>query len=306
LVDEFQDTNSLQYAWIRLLTGPQSQLLVVGDDDQSIYGWRGARIENILAIDKDFPGTRTIRLEQNYRSTAAILKAANALISNNEGRLGKELWTAGEDGEPLKLYTAFNDFEEARFIVDRIQQWCESGHARSECAILYRSNAQSRLLEQALSQASIPYRVYGGLRFYERMEIKDALAYLRLCSNRYDDPSFERVINTPTRGIGQRSLDLIRDNARAYGTPLWQGAQRIIDEGQLPARGSNAIAQFLSLIDSLSKALDGAELWEQVEHVVAHSGLIEHFKKEKGGRGEDRIENLEELVNAARSFEPPV
>ena len=227
LVDEFQDTNRIQYAWLRLFVGPERNLFVVGDDDQSIYGWRGAKVENILKFDNDFPGTRVIRLEQNYRSTGTILKAANAVISHNTGRLGKNLWTAGEVGEPIELYTAYTDFEETRFVIDRIQDWVTRGHARAECAVLYRSNAQSRLFEERLINEGIPYRVYGGLRFFERAEIKDALAYLRLMASRHDDPSFERVVNLPTRGIGAKTMDAVRERAKGEKISLWEAVQKL-------------------------------------------------------------------------------
>ncbi|MDE2089114.1 MAG: UvrD-helicase domain-containing protein, partial [Gammaproteobacteria bacterium] len=219
LVDEFQDTNTIQYAWLRQLAGRDGNVFAVGDDDQSIYGWRGARIENILRFSKDFPRTHTIRLEQNYRSTATILSAANALIAHNSGRMGKNLWTQGERGEPMLLYAAFNEQDEARFVVARIQQWVEQGQPRGAIAILYRSNAQSRVFEEVLIAAGVPYRVYGGLRFFERAEIKDALAYLRLIANRADAAAFERVVNTPARGIGERSLEAVRQRARERGLP---------------------------------------------------------------------------------------
>ncbi|MBI3569568.1 MAG: UvrD-helicase domain-containing protein, partial [Gammaproteobacteria bacterium] len=228
LVDEFQDTNRIQYAWLRQFVGPERNLFVVGDDDQSIYGWRGAKVENILKFENDFPGTRTIRLEQNYRSTGTILKAANAVISHNTGRLGKNLWTAGEEGEPIQLYTGYTDFDEARFVIDRIQDWVARGHARAECAVLYRSNAQSRLFEERLINEGIPYRVYGGLRFFERAEIKDALAYLRLMASRHDDPSFERVVNLPTRGIGAKTVDTVRERAKGEKISMWDAAQKLL------------------------------------------------------------------------------
>ena len=302
LVDEFQDTNTLQYAWLRVLSGDRITPFVVGDDDQSIYGWRGARIDNIQNFSRDFPGARTVRLEQNYRSTGNILEAANALIVNNSGRLGKNLWTDGNRGEPIYLYTAFNDLDEARFIVERIRQWQDEGRRRDEVALLYRSNAQSRVLEEALMAAGVPYRVYGGLRFFERAEIKSALAYLRLLDNRNDDPSFERVVNTPTRGIGERTLQAVRDHARDHDQSLWQAAVGLVREGTLPARAGNALAAFLGLIDDLARDVDGLPLQEQVGLVVEGSGLIGHYKKEKGEKGQARIENLEELVNAARGF----
>ena len=302
LVDEFQDTNSLQYAWLRLLVGDTGRLFVVGDDDQSIYGWRGARIEHIQRFSKDFPDAQVLRLEQNYRSTGNILAAANALIANNSGRLGKTLWTSGAHGEKIHLYSAFNDLDEARFVAERIRLWTEQGRARREAALLYRSNAQSRVLEEALIQFGIPYRVYGGLRFFERQEIKDALAYLRLVANRNDDASFERVVNTPTRGIGERSLEAVRTHARANSVSLWEAAQAVVQNGVNTARGTGAVMTFVELVDRLGKECAGQTLGEQMELVIAHSGVLDHYRKEKGEKGQARIENLEELVNAARQF----
>lgn len=215
LIDEFQDTNTIQYSWLKLLAGTDGLPFAVGDDDQSIYRWRGARVENLQQFRRDYPSVQLFRLEQNYRSTGNILAAANALISNNNGRLGKNLWTSGEQGEPVKLYAAFNERDEADFVINRIRDWTSKGGRRSDCAILYRSNAQSRTFEEALLSARIPYRVYGGLRFFERAEIKDALAYLRLIFSRNDDASFERIVNLPTRGIGTKTLDAVRNYARA-------------------------------------------------------------------------------------------
>ncbi|HAR56657.1 MAG TPA: DNA helicase II, partial [Idiomarina baltica] len=248
LVDEFQDTNSIQYAWIRLLSGQDNIVTIVGDDDQSIYGWRGARVENIQQFLDDYPAAMTIRLEQNYRSTGNILRAANSVIANNSDRLGKDLWTEGNEGEPISLYAAFNEMDEARYIVGRIEEWRDQGGALQDVALLYRSNAQSRVLEEALLHARLPYRIYGGLRFFERQEIKDALAYLRLVSNRDDDAAIERVINTPTRGIGNRTLDIIRQTAREQKKSLWQAATQLVDEKQLAGRARNAVASFIELI----------------------------------------------------------
>lgn len=304
LVDEFQDTNTIQYAWLRLLAKDNDDLFVVGDDDQSIYGWRGARVENIQRFCNDFPNHRLIRLEQNYRSTGHILDAANALITHNRGRLGKRLWTQGSRGEPIRVYAAFNDLDEARFVIDRIQHWLEQGRSRGEVAILYRSNAQSRLFEEQLIAASIPYRVYGGLRFFERAEVKSALAYLRLIANRDDDPSFERVVNLPARSIGPRTVDAVREYARAQGIPLWLAAQTLCRTHALPARAASSLRGFLQLIDALDEATQGLTLADQVKRVVEGSGLIEHYGKEKGDSGEARVENLKELVNAARQFAP--
>jgi DNA helicase II / ATP-dependent DNA helicase PcrA len=303
LVDEFQDTNAIQYQWLMLLTGPQGLPFVVGDDDQSIYRWRGARVENLQQFRRDFPQAVLYKLEQNYRSTGTILKAANALIANNAGRLGKTLWTSGEDGERVKVYAAFNERDEADFVVNRIRDWVAHGGARREVAVLYRSNAQSRVFEEAFLNARMPYRVYGGLRFFERAEIKDALAYLRLIASRADDTSFERVVNLPVRGIGAKTMDTVRDFARSQTTSLWNGAQSCI-QGALPQRAALALQAFMALIDKLAHEIQGLELHEQVDHVIQMSGLIEHFKKEKGERGEGRIENLLELVSAARGFSP--
>ncbi len=269
----------------------------------SIYRWRGARVENLHQFRRDYPQAQLVKLEQNYRSTGTILKAANALIANNSGRLGKNLWTSGADGERVKLYAAFNERDEADFVVNRIRDWVEHGGARSEVAVLYRSNAQSRVFEEAFLNARMPYRVYGGLRFFERAEIKDALAYLRLIASRADDTSFERVVNLPTRGIGARTLDQVREMARAKGTSLWMAAAMCI-EGELAQRAAQALAGFMQTIDKLAEEVRGLELHDQVDHIVQSSGLIEHYKKEKGERGEGRIENLLELVSAARGFSP--
>ena len=301
LVDEFQDTNAIQYKWLTLLAGESGIPFVVGDDDQSIYRWRGARVENLHQFRRDFPAAKLYRLEQNYRSTGNILKAANALIANNAGRLGKTLWTSGAEGERIKLYAAFNERDEADFVVNRIREWVAQGGQRRAVAVLYRSNAQSRVFEEAFLNARMPYRVYGGLRFFERAEIKDALAYLRLVSSRTDDTSFERVVNLPTRGIGAKTLDWLREHARAHGTSLWTAAAACSADGAAQ-RGAQALQGFLSLIDALAREIQDLELHEQVDHVIQMSGLIEHFKKEKGERGEGRVENLLELVSAARGF----
>ncbi len=302
LVDEFQDTNSIQYRWLNVLAEAHNNIVAVGDDDQSIYGWRGARVENILRFENDYPGTRVVRLEQNYRSTSMILDAANAVIDHNQSRLGKKLWTAGEAGEKIKLYTAFNEIDEARFVVDRAQAWIGTGQQRQSIAILYRSNAQSRVFEEILLDAGIPYRVYGGLRFFERAEIKDALAYLRLLAYRESDPAFERVVNVPSRGIGNKTLDMIRGHARRGEQSLWTAALSLCTGGGLSARATTAITRFMQLIDELDRASAHLSLSERTNVVIRRSGLIEHFRKEKGEKGEARIENLEELVNAAGNF----
>ncbi len=306
LVDEFQDTNTIQYAWLRLLAGGKEGeppwLFVVGDDDQSIYGWRGARIENIQQFNRHFPEARIVRLEQNYRSTGTILAASNAVIACNDGRLGKELWTHGAQGEPIYLYQAINDLDEANFVVERIARWVEEGGLRKQCAVLYRSNAQSRVLEEALLARGMPYRVYGGLRFFERAEIRDAMAYLRLINNRTDDAAFERVVNHPPRGIGIRTLEIVREFARQQEISLWQAAVQLLELQRLKGRASNALGGFLRLIDQLEEHTQSLDLAALVDHVRLHSGLVAHFGREKGERAQARLDNLEELVNAARNF----
>lgn len=303
LVDEFQDTNAVQYAWLRMLGGQDSYVTAVGDDDQSIYGWRGARIENIQAFEEHFKSTQITRLEQNYRSTGTILAAANAVILNNSGRLGKNLWTSGGDGEPIHLYCAFNEQDEARYVVEKIEELVRQGHNRQEVAILYRSNAQSRILEEAMVRQGMAYRIYGGHRFYDRLEIKNALAYLRLVLNRHDDTAFERVINTPTRGIGNKTVEGIRLLAREQGCSLFQAAQHLLANKGITARAGGLIQQFLDLLSDLEQRFEGLSLGSQVETVLEVTRLMEFHRNEKGERGQARVENLEELVNACRNFE---
>ena len=303
LVDEFQDTNAVQYAWLRLLAANASSLMIVGDDDQSIYGWRGARIENIQQFNQDFPKSQTIRLEQNYRSTATILKAANALIDHNSGRLGKNLWTSDADGEPIRFYQAFNEQDEARYIVEVIEQALrQDGYRRQDIAILYRSNAQSRVLEEALLRAAIPYRIHGGQRFFERLEIRNALGYLRLLRSRHDDGAIERIINVPPRGIGTKTVEQLREFARENECSLWQAMQQMTDNKLLSGRASNAIQAFMLLVDQLEIATAELPLHQCTRHVIEHSGLLTYHKEEKGEKGQSRVENLDELVNAALAF----
>jgi DNA helicase-2/ATP-dependent DNA helicase PcrA len=304
LVDEFQDTNAIQYAWLKMVAGDSGWMFAVGDDDQSIYGWRGARIENIQQFPRDFPGVTTVRLEQNYRSTANILSASNALIANNQGRMGKNLWTSGSKGDPIVLYTAFNDLDEARFVVGRIQQWVEAGDRRDDVAILYRVSAQSRVFEEALMASNLPYRVHGGLRFYERAEIKNALAYLRLVASRHDDASFERVVNVPPRGIGARTVEALRQAARRTQDSLWSAAKKLVDGNGLPARATAAVADFMRLIESLDEECDEQSLDAQTEIVIEKSGLMDFYRRDKTDRAQTRVENLEELVTAAKQFTP--
>jgi DNA helicase-2/ATP-dependent DNA helicase PcrA len=335
LVDEFQDTNTLQYAWIRVLAGATGQVFVVGDDDQAIYGWRGAKVENVQQFLRDFPGARTIKLEQNYRSTSTILKAANSVIQRNGSRLGKQLWTAGDEGERIALYAAYNEQDEARFVIERIREYiAEHGDAK-DCAILYRSNAQSRNFEEQLVQRNIAYRVYGGQRFFDRAEVKDALAYLRLTANRHDDAAFERAVNTPTRGIGDRTLDVLRRRARRDNTSMWEAALgELSSGGELAGRAKNAVKAFLGLIEEMARAFSPSPLRgegrgegtglpdtsaspapptslgsqeltlaEQIDHAITHSGLRDFYEKDSRGNGEARVENLDELVNVASRFE---
>lgn len=342
LIDEFQDTNTLQYAWIRVLAGATGQVFVVGDDDQAIYGWRGAKVENVQQFLKDFPGALTIKLEQNYRSTSTILKAANSLIARNGGRLGKQLWTAGDEGERIALYAAYNEQDEARFVIERIREYIDEHGSAKDCAILYRSNAQSRNFEEQLTQRNLPYRVYGGQRFFERVEIKDALAYLRLTSNRHDDAAFERAVNTPPRGIGDRTLDVLRRRARTENTSMWEAALQELSASELAGRAKNAVKAFLTLIDQMARDFapappgaegagdvlpeaetpgqttrapnslpdgeraqrqDGLTLAEQIDHAITHTGLRDFYEKDSRGNAESRVENLDELVNVASRFE---
>ncbi|HEY8585839.1 MAG TPA: 3'-5' exonuclease [Rhodanobacter sp.] len=330
LVDEFQDTNTLQYAWIRVLAGATGQVFVVGDDDQAIYGWRGAKVENVQQFLRDFPGARTIKLEQNYRSTSTILKAANSVIQRNAGRLGKQLWTAGDDGERIALYAAYNEQDEARFVIERIREYIDEHGAAKDCAILYRSNAQSRNFEEQLVQRRIGYRVYGGQRFFERAEVKDALAYLRLTANRHDDAAFERAVNTPPRGIGDRTLDVLRRRARVDNSSMWEAALAELTGADLAGRAKNAVKGFLTLIDGMARAFGGTAseapgaaaesaagapatdvsaslpaltLAEQIDHAITHTGLRDFYENDSRGNAETRVENLDELVNVASRFE---
>ncbi|QYJ82025.1 DNA helicase II [Shewanella aegiceratis] len=305
LVDEFQDTNAIQYAWIRVLAGSTANVMIVGDDDQSIYGWRGAQVENLHRFLQDFPAAQTIRLEQNYRSSGNILNASNELIANNPDRLGKKLWTEDKDGEKIGLYCAFNEMDEARFIVGRITDWQDMGGNLSDCAILYRSNAQSRVLEEALLHKGMAYRIYGGLRFFERQEIKDAMGYLRLISNKNDDAAFERIINTPTRGIGDRTLEILRSTARQQELTLWQTCLRLLDEKVLSGRAANAVRGFMDLIVTLQQETAEQSLHRMTDHVIQASGLKAMYEAEKGEKARARVENLEELVTAARTFVMP-
>ncbi len=305
LVDEFQDTNSIQYAWIRMLAGEHGSVLVVGDDDQSIYGWRGAQVANVQHFRRDFADVQVVKLEQNYRSSGNILEAANALIANNEDRMGKKLWTADDKGTPITLYAAFNEQDEARYVVEQVEQWLAKGRRADEVAIVYRTTAQSRLFEEYLLKASVAYRVYGGQRFFERAEIKDALAYLRLLQNPNDDAALERVINTPARGIGQKTISVLRVQARESSLPMWQATQECIRQNLLPARAQSALNGFMGLISDMRERMENWTLGNQVQGILEDSKLVTHYEKEPREKMESRIENLRELVNAATAFVIP-
>jgi DNA helicase-2/ATP-dependent DNA helicase PcrA len=300
LVDEFQDTNTLQYKWLRMLSGPRTAVFAVGDDDQSIYAFRGAKVANMQQFERDFATpeqpVKLIKLEQNYRSHGHILDAANALIRNNRARLGKNLWTSEGKGELVRAFAAATDHDEAAFVVDVVKGLSADGVALDEVALLYRSNAQSRILEHALFSAGLPYRVYGGLRFFERAEVKHALAYLRLIAAPEDDGAFLRIVNFPPRGIGARTLEQLQDAARTQSTTLWQVAA----SGALAGKAGTALGSFVRLIMKLRTETQALPLPEAVEHVLEHAGLIAHYKAEKDGQ--DRVENLEELITAAESF----
>jgi len=307
LIDEFQDTNAIQYGFVRLLAGDSGHVFVVGDDDQAIYGWRGAKVENVQRFLRDFAstpagGATTLKLEQNYRSSANILGAANAVITHNPDRLGKQLWTESGEGEPIDLYAAYNEVDEARFVVERIRQWVGDGGSHRETAILYRSNAQSRAFEEALLAEQIPYRVYGGMRFFERAEIKDTLAYLRLVANRDDDAAFERAVNTPTRGIGERTLDEVRRRARGDAVSLWEASIRVAREPVLAGRARNALMGFHALVDALAEETRELPLKDKIDHVLMRSGLRAHYAAESKGSLDSRTDNLDELVSVASRF----
>ena len=303
LVDEFQDTNTIQYNWLKEVASKASTITAVGDDDQSIYGWRGAKVENIASFEASFEKAKIIRLEQNYRSTSVILSAANALIDNNQDRLGKNLWTDSLEGEPITLYQAYNEQDEARFIAGTIKNWMDGGELYQDVGIVYRSNAQSRALEEALLRINIPYRIYGGLRFYERMEIKNAMSYLKVVFNPHDNPAFERSIANPTRGIGVKSQAKIRDAAKVYNLSYIKAAAKLLDEGKMGGKAGQGLRAYLELIAHCIELLDTTPLSDLMELIIQKSGLYQYHKKEAGEKGKTRIENLEELVTSAKNFE---
>lgn len=303
LVDEFQDTNTIQYQWLSLLAAKAKSVTVVGDDDQSIYGWRGAKIENIRRFEKEFKGATVVRLEQNYRSTSTILSAANALISHNGSRFGKTLWTEGEKGDLITVYSGFNEEDEALFVVREIRAAAAKGVRLNDIGLLYRSNAQSRVLEEALVRSGISYTIYGGLRFFERAEIKDALAYLRLALNFKDNTSFERVVNVPPRGIGEKSLQKIQELAEEKQFSYWEAAKEIVSLGVMAGKAQGGLLNFIELIESLMGYSSQGALTELIQLTIRNSGLLQFFKEQKGEKALNRADNLEELINAANDFE---
>jgi DNA helicase-2/ATP-dependent DNA helicase PcrA len=294
LVDEFQDTNTLQYAWLKIFAGPETAVFAVGDDDQSIYAFRGAQVGNMASFEREFHVDHVIKLERNYRSFGNILDAANELIARNTHRLGKNLRTEAGPGEPVRVRESTSDFAEAQWFVEEAQQLHREGTPRSDIALLYRSNAQSRVMESALFNAGLPYKVYGGLRFFERAEVKHALSYLRLIENPSDDTSFLRVVNFPTRGIGARTVEQLQDAARTSGRSLYQSV------GALAGKGGGNVQAFVAMIDAMREKTRGMTLRDIIEHMLHASGLVEFYKTDKEGR--DRLENLDELVNAAEAF----
>ena len=303
LIDEFQDTNVIQYAWLNEVASKEASITAVGDDDQSIYGWRGAKVGHLEDFKTKHKHNETIRLEQNYRSTSIILNAANALIENNQARLGKNLWTESNEGEQITLYQAFNEQDEARFVAEIIKSWMDGGELFSDSAVIYRSNAQSRAIEEALLRANIPYRIYGGLRFYDRLEIKNAISYLRIIFNPHDNPAFERSVANPTRGVGAKTLAKIRSLANKHNISYIQASSKMIDENLISGRGANGLKKFLEIILGLCGKIDDISLSEIVGSILEQSGLIQFHEKEPGEKGKTRKENLEELLSAAKNFE---
>jgi len=306
LVDEFQDTNHLQYKWLKALYhNEENHMMAVGDDDQSIYSWRGAQVAHMHRFEKDYAPVAVIRLEQNYRSTQTILKAANEIISYNSNRLGKQLWSEGDAGELITLYCAFNERDEAYFIVSRMQSLFQQGHAYKDMAILYRSNAQSRVLEERLIDMQIPYRIYGGQKFFDRAEIKDMLAYMRLLVNSTDDAAFDRVVNVPPRGIGMASVDKVREAARAHQCSLWEAANILIEDNSLSARANSALKRFVDLIADMQNSTADMNLGEQVHLILERSTLLQHLEKDRTEKGRSRVDNCHELVNACLQYQIP-
>ena len=306
LIDEFQDTNTIQYKWLQEIASAKTKITAVGDDDQSIYGWRGAKVEHVNSFVEDYNNTDVIRLEQNYRSTSVILNAANSLIDNNKDRLGKNLWTEKVEGENIILYQAYNEQDEARYVADVLKDWMLKGGAYEETAILYRSNAQSRAIEEALLRISIPYRIYGGLRFYERLEIKNAIAYLKVIFNNNDNPSFERSVSNPTRGVGEKTLNKIRQTSKKYNISYIKASAKLIDEGNISGRGGAGLKDYLEFVAGCKNFIEENTLSELMELIIKETGLYAYHGKEAGEKGKTRTENLEELITATKNFEQSI
>ena len=306
LIDEFQDTNTIQYKWLQEIASAKTKITAVGDDDQSIYGWRGAKVEHVNSFMEDYNNTEVIRLEQNYRSTSVILNAANSLIDNNKDRLGKNLWTEKVEGENIILYQAYNEQDEARYVADVLKDWMLKGGAYEETAILYRSNAQSRAIEEALLRISIPYRIYGGLRFYERLEIKNAIAYLKVIFNNNDNPSFERSVSNPTRGVGEKTLNKIRQTSKKYNISYIKASAKLIDEGNISGRGGAGLKDYLEFVAGCKNFIEENNLSELMELIIKETGLYAYHGKEAGEKGKTRTENLEELITATKNFEQSI
>ncbi|MFI4819191.1 MAG: UvrD-helicase domain-containing protein [Enterobacterales bacterium] len=302
LVDEFQDTNIIQYYWIKILKNINCNLIIVGDDDQSIYGWRGANIENIYKFLEDYPNTKTIRLEQNYRCTNNILKAANSLISNNNFRLGKTLWTKCELGDPINIYSAYNEIDEANFIVNKIKIAKNKKTSLKEFAILYRSNSQSKILEKHLIKINIPYLIYGGIRFFERKEIKNTLSYLRLILNRNDDIAYEKIINTPNRGIGEKTINLIKKTSKNLKINLWKSTCYLVKKNVLNKNINTSVLNFINLINKLSKEINNLPIHIKINLIIKNSGLLKMYENEKNKKNNSKLENLSELINITKKY----
>ena len=302
LIDEFQDTNKIQYWLVKKLAGDTANVMIVGDDDQSIYSWRGANADNLQMFINDYPETEIIRLEQNYRSTGIILDTANKLIANNQNRLGKNLWTDSGDGEKISLYVGFNDIDEARFVVGQIKKYHDDGHNYASCAILYRNNVQSRIFEDTLLQAGVPYQIYGSIRFYERQEVKLALAYLRLLHDHDNDMAFETTVNTPTRGIGNVTLDKVRLCAKQNNISLWNACLMLIQKNALTERQRSGISRFLELMESIHVEVNELPFYKQLDAIIKLSGVLQMYEQEPGIKGQARLDNLEELVSSAEQF----
>jgi len=302
LIDEFQDTNTIQYDLIKILTSTETSIFAVGDDDQSIYGWRGAKVENIKKLQKDFKNTNVFRLEQNYRSSGNILNAANSIIINNNSRMGKNLWTEDKSGDLIKIFSASDEIDEAAFVVETIEQHISENYKRSEVAILYRSNAQSRIFEEKFVSKGIPYKIYGGFRFFERAEIKDVIAYMRLATSNDDDNSFERIVNTPPRGIGEKTKNLLREFSKEKEISLFKSIPLALEESILSKKAGESLSKFCNLINIISSILEKDDLPHQINEIIKVSNIKSIYEKNKTEQSRSKLENLDELISAAQEF----